>query len=446
MWHPSVLRTFFKEDAMPEQTTAKQRRSFFDQHRSGATYRVIAQAAHVSLECVRHWCRRIAKGGSDTTTYQRQPAGLLRRFPPLVRYVLLRLRLAHPRWGPTRLRYHMGQRPSLHDSDLPCPASIGYYLHQWQRFRRPPRPHSLAKRPNTPTQVHECWQVDFKVGITADDQRLVTMTTIRDVVSGATIGAYLTPVQRVGGKPQALTFPHVRAALRRCFAQWQTLPDRIQTDNEAVFRGKPGENKPSPLTLWLIGLNIPHIPTRPGQPTDNAEVERQQRTINDYAIVGHNNHNRTDQPALDQALHELNYALPSRATGCAGRPPVVAYPALLQPRRFYAPELEASLFDLKRVDAYLATFTWTHTVGKTGQTNLGGYHRPYYIGRHYRGQKLVVRFDPSDRHLVFSDGTGCVVKRCRLRYMEVSDLLGTGPWPDGAAPQPAGLPPDLDKG
>ena len=274
----------------------------------------------------------------------------------------------------------------------------------------------------------------------------MTLTTVRDVVSGVTIGAYLTPVKRVGGRPQALAFVPVRAALRQCFAHWQTLPDQIQTDNGAVFRGKPGENVPSPFTLWLTGLQVEHIPIRPSQPTDNAEVERQQRTINDYAIVGQGNRNNTDQQALDQAVHELNYALPSRATGCAGRPPVVAYPQVLRPRRFYAPELEASLFDLKRVDAYLATFTWQRKIGKTGQANLGDSHRKYNVGRHYAGQKLEVRFDPSDRHLVFYDKDGCEVKRCPLRHTGVSDLMGVGPWPDGAAPEHAGLPPDLDKG
>lgn len=431
---------------MPEQTTPQQRRSFFNQHQDGATYGAVAQAARVSLECVRYWCRRILKGGPEKTVYQRKPRGLLQTFPWLVRYVLLRLRLQHPRWGPTRLLFHLSQRPSLHGYRLPCAASIGYYLHHWERFRRPPRPRSLAKRPNAPTQVHERWQADFKVGIAGDDQCLMTLTTVRDVVSGATIGAYLTPVQRLGGRPQALAFVHLRAALRRCFAHWQTLPDGIQTDNEAVFRGKPGENVSSPFTLWLTGLNVVHTPIRPGQPTDNAEVERQQRTINDYAIVGQANRNNTDQQALDQAVHELNYALPSRATGCAGRAPIVAYPQLLQPRRFYAPELEANLFDLKRVDAYLATFTWQRKVGKTGQTNFADSHRRYYVGRRFAGQKLTVKFDPSDRHLVFYDSDGCEVKRCLLRYTEVSDLLGAGPWPDGAAPEQDALPPDLDKG
>jgi len=139
---------------MPEQTTPKQRRSFFTQHQGGVPYAAIAQAAHVSLECVRHWCRRLRKGGTEKTVYQRKPCGLLHTFPWLVRYVLLRLRLQHPRWGPSRLRFHLSQRPSLHGC-LPCPASIGSYLHQWERFRRPPRLRSLVTRPNAPTQVHQ---------------------------------------------------------------------------------------------------------------------------------------------------------------------------------------------------------------------------------------------------------------------------------------------------
>ena len=125
---------------------------------------------------------------------------------------------------------------------------------------------------------------------------------------------------------------------------------------------------------------------------------------------------------------------------------MVAHPHVLQPRRFYAPELEASLFDLKRVDAYLATFTWRRKVGKTGQLNVADSHRRYYVGRRYAGQKLTVKFDPGDRHLVFYDDDGGEIKRCLLRHTEGRDLLGTGPWPDGVAPEQAGLPPDLTKG
>lgn len=38
--------------------------------------------------------------------------------------------------------------------------------------------------------------------------------------------------------------------------------------------------------LWLKGLNIDYLVIRSGRPTDNAEVERCHRTLNDYVIQG----------------------------------------------------------------------------------------------------------------------------------------------------------------
>jgi len=98
----------------------------------------------------------------------------------------------------------------------------------------------------------------------------------------------------------------------------------------------------------------------------------------------------------------VTFELPSRAEGCQGRPPIVAHPELLQPRHPFQPEHELALFDLKRVDAYLATFTWERLVGKTGQITLGGRHERYTVGRAYKGQQVLVRFDPPTVTLSFT--------------------------------------------
>lgn len=86
---------------MSEQTTPDQRRSFFEQHHAGRSYRQIAEAAHVSPMCVRYWYRRLRNGKPAKTTYHRGPAGSLHSFDPMIRYVVLRLRLEHPGWDRT---------------------------------------------------------------------------------------------------------------------------------------------------------------------------------------------------------------------------------------------------------------------------------------------------------------------------------------------------------
>jgi len=428
---------------MSERTTPDQRRSFLEQHTAGLLYRQIADAAHVSLMCVRYWCRRLSKGHPAETMYTRQPRGILQTFHPLVRYVLLRLRREHQHWGPSRLRFQMSKRPSLSGLRLPCAASIGYYLHQWEKFRRPLREETPTPRPNAPTRVHEEWQVDYKMDIPIADGVCVHLLDIRDPVGAAVIGSFQHPGGQKGRRPRYLTFPEVRADLRLCFARWQTLPDRIQTDNEGVFIGKPHSEFPSLFVLWLKGLGVEHVGIQPGKPTENAHVERQHRTVHDYGLVGCTASAAEIQTVLDQAMQDINRDLPSRAQGCHGRPPLSAHPELLQPRRSFSPVMELAVFDLRRVDAYLATLTWKRKVGKKGQVNLGGQTRKYLVGREYAGQRVVARFDHRDRTFVFYDGKGDEIRRHPCRGLSTTDITGFDAWPAGPGVQQLTLPLDF---
>jgi hypothetical protein len=243
----------------------------------------------------------------------------------------------------------------------------------------------------------------------------------------------------------------VRTTLRRCFDFWNTLPDEVQTDGESTLVTSREDGFPSHLTLWLVGLDIKHLVIRRGKPTDNAEVERCHRTVNDYAIVGNEHHPIVElQSILDDAVLEMAIDLPSRADGCAGRTPASAHPELFQPRRFFCAEQELALFDRERVDAFLATFTWTRKVNKTGQVCIGGHGQRYTVGRAYTGKRVLVRFDPSDRCFVFylpqstqTDSQHKLpreIRRRPARNLEVDDLTGLATWPAGLVPQQLPLP------
>ena len=163
------------------------------------TYAAIAQAYEVSPECVRYWCRRQRDGGGCQNRYYREPTGLLRHFDPLVRYGILRLKLAHPRWGPKWLRHHLCKRPGLRYLKIPSETAIGRYLHQWPRFRRRKKGPTGRPRPNQPTVVHQQWQIDFKTDIKLHDGTRVNLHTVRDPVGEACLSAVVFP----GSKGQA---------------------------------------------------------------------------------------------------------------------------------------------------------------------------------------------------------------------------------------------------
>lgn len=409
-------------------TTPAQRRCFYQGHGQGQTYQEIAASAGVSKECVRYWCRRQRDGGHCESLYQRSGGGELSRFAPLVRYVILRLKLAHPRWGRERIHYHLDKRSSCRGYGLPHPSSIGRYLHQWPRFRRLAKAKPQRReRAAPPTAVHQRWQLDFKVNIEQADGQQLALHTLVDQYSGACIYAQLLAIKPTADRGERVTWRQAQTSLRCGFAAWGTLPQEVQTDGEPTLIGRAGVDFPTAFSLWLKGLGIAHLVIRSGQATDNAEVERGHRTVNDYGVVGHE---KTPLPELQlivrQSVKELAFELPSRAKACRGRPPVTAYPALLAGPRPYQLAHELARFDLTRVDAFLASLQWVRKADQVGQVQIGGKRRRYGLGRAYAYQPILIRFDPTDRHFVFYplDHPDQEIKRRPIRGVTTPELIG----------------------
>lgn len=424
---------------MGVRTTERQRRAFYGLHEAGQSYPAIAESFDVSVGCVRHWCRRQRDGGDCRAKSPGRPSGHLRDFDPLVRYVILRLKLEHPRWGPSRIRHQLTKRSSLRGRPLPSAASIGRYIHQWPSLRRRRVPKALPTAYPPPRRVHEVWQLDFKVAIPYGSQWL-HLHTVRDPVSSVYIGARLFVVPRASSQ---VSFEHVRLTLRHCFEQWGTLPERIQTDGEAglVNLHRRQCPFPTPFILWLAGLGIAHVMIQ--RVTQNAEVERCHRTIGDYVLSGIRLPPMPQRQALlDQALYELNHELASRAHGCQGQPPLIAHPEALCPVRPYRRDHELALFDLRKVDAYLGTFTWHRQVTVNGTLQLGGQVNRYSVGRAYAQQTVTVRFDPADRHFVFSTATEPpqVIRRLPAKHLTGEDLTGLAAGVASLGPQQLPLP------
>jgi transposase InsO family protein len=424
---------------MSEHTTGRQRRLFYERHKDGETYDEIARNMGVSRECVRYWCRRQRDGGGVQSRYHKKPKGLLSRFLPIVRFVILRLRLEHPRWGPDRIRHAAQERSSLKGLHLPCLAQIGRYLHQWERFQRKPTQRIQRIRPRQPQRVHECWQMDFKLGIVLQNGRQVNLHTVRDPFGAACIGAIVHDAGKAGRRPRQVTLDQTREKLRCCFAHWNTLPERIQTDNQTgLVEPRQSSDFPTLFTLWLMGLGIEHDLIRSGHPTDNAEVERCHRTVTEYAIIGNQDlSQRRLQQTLDFAVHELNFCLSSKAHGCFGKSPVQAHPELLARPRPFRPDWELVCFNLQRVYAFLASLVWERTVSKVGRIDLGN-HR-YTVGVKYSRQRITIRFEPYTCEFAFYLEQRFIRRRPALG-LSVAELTGLGVPKTSPGPQQLLLP------
>jgi hypothetical protein len=156
---------------------------------------------------------------------------------------------------------------------------------------------------------------------------------------------------------------------------------------------------PTQLTLWWAGLGIEHRLI--SSPQQNGCIERGHRTLNERTLIDQHFDGADElQNQTEADWHELNAECPSRAKGCNGQPPLVAHPELLVPRRPYRPEWELDLFDLKRVDKYLAERSWIRTVSEGGQVSLGSH--PYGLGKAWAGQTVSISFDPEQRQFMFT--------------------------------------------
>lgn len=403
-------------------TTPQIRAAMYREHQAGKSYTEIAHTYALSKECVRYWCRRQRDGKGVDTVYPKRK--LLSRFDPKVAYCILRLRLEHPKRGPISLINQLMKRPSLQGLELPSPAQIGRYLHQWERFRRAPKLKPETVKPASVSRSHQRWQIDFKVKIPLADGEGQLFTVV-DEFSGVCIGAWMFPTP--GARPR---LEEVISFLRDCFNRWGLLPEEIQTDGEASLTGRTIEHPfPSRFTLWLAGLGIMHrvIPTR--QPTENAEVERGHRRINEYVLISREAlvYPHINQ-LLEQATYEFIYELPSQAKNCQGQPPAQAYPDLFTPRRPYHSVHEETIFSLQRVDAFLSEKAWLRHVAKTGQVTIGE-RRRYSLGRKQGGKIVLIRFDPNDRHFVFFTfdtktlETIDEIARRPARGLEIDDLI-----------------------
>jgi transposase-like protein len=382
-------------------STIQQRQTIADLTAQGHSYQSVAQQLDLSFWTVRKWARQ-AKGGGLTalvSSMGRPATGPMAETEPLVRYLALRLKRQHPTWGAAYILKKMSEHASLQGQPLPDATTLWRY---WRSFgdrlgsqRRP----AEAKLPQAGV-AHGVWQMDAKGSVPVAGVGVVTIQQARDEFGRATVMYRVHPAEAPEQRVVKLTTEQVQQDCRIAFSQWG-LPDAIQTDRAPIFLDKDGSPYPTRLTLCWLGLGIDHrlIPRR--TPKRNGTVERSHRTLDERTLRDRQFEGADDlQQQVDADWYELNAECPSRAKGCHGQPPLVAHPELLIPRRPYQPEWETTLFDLTRVEAYLARHSWLRLVSQVGQVLLGGYR--YGLGVAWAGQTVSIHFEAATREFVFT--------------------------------------------
>jgi len=389
---------------------------------AGVTLAAIARDLRCSLETVRKWWRHL-RSGVQFRPRGRPRRGILSTYPAEVAEQAVALKRAHPHWGPANVKLELKRQLYLADEQLPSDARLAALF----RARCPDavQPRHRQAYPNVPPpparRAHQRWQIDGKEKVAVGDHEVATILNIRDPAAALMIGSRAIITTTEQGWRKA-TLPEVQDTLRQAFTQWG-LPLEVQTDHEVVYTGSAEADFPSHFTLWLVGLGLTHITSRDRRPTDQPQVERGHRTLGDMTWKDeHFDQVEGLQAALDDRRQRYNQELPVQAADCQGRPPLVVHPQAWHSGRPFHPALEWTLFDIQRVDTYLASRVWTRQISAAGCVRLGNHL--YYIGRAHLKQAVSVRFISDTRTFRFELADGTLVNQLPAVDLDKADLIG----------------------
>jgi len=203
---------------------------------------------------------------------------------------------------------------------------------------------------------------------------------------------------------------------RRTFARWG-LPDRVRVDNGYPW-GTP-RDLPSETALWLIGLGVEPIWNPPARPTCNPKVERCNGLTQQWGELHTCHGPRQAARRLEWACRVQREEYPA----IRGRPRIEAFPALRIPRRTYRPARERGLWELARVDAFLARGCWLRRADCNGKVSIYGHGRS--VGRCWARRDLVVRFDAPTRCWIISRTDGRPIARLPAIELTRERILGS---------------------
>lgn len=252
----------------------------------------------------RLWRERfVQEGMGGLHERSRRPKCSPTQLPEDVICRIIKLKQAHPRFGPEIIRQLYERAYGSAPSVSSCKRVLGKAgLVQPRKIRRRSDPASQAKVILRPTAPNHIWTSDLKGWWPTQDGRCEPLT-VRDAYSRFVLGAQAMATTRTEA---------VRAQFERWFEQYG-LPQVIHTDNGAPFASSSAPLGLSQLSAWWIALGIQISRSRPGCPQDNGGHERMHRDLEDgvQPLIGRTGPHA--QAILDQWREEFNCVRPHRS-------------------------------------------------------------------------------------------------------------------------------------
>ena len=271
-----------------------------------SNFRELCQEYGISTKTGYKWRERFVENGvTGMADQSRRPRSHASELTEEVVCEMVRLKHAHPHWGPRKIRALYERK---HPGKVPSESSFKRVLEKAgltkpRRRRRAKEGGRLAtdRKAEGPNEI---WTVDFK-GWWRDLEGLrVEPLTVRDEHSRMLLEMRALESTRT---------ETIKPCFERLFEQ-HGLPGAIRSDNGPPFASSQGLLGLSRLSVWWLALGIDLERSRPGCPQDNGAHERMHLDISKELQAGKVGR---DQDAFDTWRHEYNTERPHESLGMA---------------------------------------------------------------------------------------------------------------------------------
>ena len=239
---------------------------------AGVNIRQLCRRFGISAKTYYKWRNRYRKdGGKGLENQSRRPGRSPTRSPARVETAILKVRTAHPQWGARKIETVLRQegmktpaRSTIQDvlKRNGCIDEKESAKHRpWQRFER-----------DGPNQL---WQMDFKGWSRMQSGCECQPLSIVDDHSRYAVCLQACSNQQTGTVKEKLT---------EVFRSYG-MPEWIMVDNGSPW-GYDEQRRWTPLTAWLIRLNVGVRHSRPYHPQTQGKVERFHRTLQQEVLEG----------------------------------------------------------------------------------------------------------------------------------------------------------------
>jgi transposase InsO family protein len=231
----------------------------------GANVSELARRFEVSRTTAYKWAQRTRRGeGATLADRSRRPVSSPGKTAAPIEARVVALRGEHPAWGGRKLRRRLQDQGV---QAVPATSTITGILHRHGLIASQESAKHQAFQRFEHAAPNDLWQMDFKGHIATGQGRCHPLTVLDDH------SRYALGLQACGNERTETVQERLTAVFRR-----YGLPWRMLMDNGSPW-GDDGTHPYTPLTLWLLRLDIAISHGRPYHPQTQGKDERFHRTL-----------------------------------------------------------------------------------------------------------------------------------------------------------------------